>query len=330
MIPRSKLLNYVRAFSEHFPFSELLHLSTNRFSCNVVSQPRFDSTTSVFYRLIESWYLLESSHFLKLRQLLSPFRDFLCSVFFGYTNFNVSFWYFRRRQTTFTFSRYFFKSFRFPSFPLPPQPLEPFACHLVSSLILHWFLILEPFFPFLYDWRLQDLEGIPTYLLTWFLILTSEANHIIASFVERFWTLLLSSHKLDLQSRTITYSAPSNSLVFPSFPFPLPFFWLWLPAISSAPFRMVDHSNWESPVNDDCIFVDSADHTEVHTFLFWFFDPILDCPWSVSSLSCVRSLSSFCVGLTTQRPDSVPKNNICLSFTGGLSLWKELQSSLQS
>ena len=148
MIPRSIFLNYVGAFSEYFSFLELLHLSTNRFSCNVVSQPRFDSTTSVFYRLIESWYLLESSHFLKLRQLLSPFRDFLCSVFFGYMNFNVSFWYFRRRQTTFTFSRYFFKSFRFPSFPLPPQPLEPFACHLLSSLILHWFLILGPFLPF--------------------------------------------------------------------------------------------------------------------------------------------------------------------------------------
>ena len=81
VIPRSKLLNYVRAFSEHFPFSELLHLSTNRFSCNVVSQPRFDSTTSVFYRLIESWYLLESSHFLKLRQSFLRFGTFYAPYF---------------------------------------------------------------------------------------------------------------------------------------------------------------------------------------------------------------------------------------------------------
>ena len=205
---------------------------------------------------------------------------------FGYTSFNVFFWYLRRLQTTFTFSRSFLKSFRFPSF-LPPQPLEPFTCHLLSSLILLWFLILEPSFPFLYDWRLQDLEGIPTYLLTWFLILTSEANHIIASFVERFWILLLFSHKLDLQSRTITYSAPSNSSVFPSFSFLLPFVWLWLPAIFSAPFCTVDHSNWESPVNDDCIFVGSADHAGSSYFPFLIL-------WPNFGLSSISLLTFLC------------------------------------
>ena len=81
-----------------------------------------------------------------------------------------------------------------------------------------------------------------------------------------------------------------------------------------------------------CIFVDSADYTEFH---LWLVNGILisflaHCINQSFHILVWKAYLFLCVGKVTQKPDSVSQKTISDSFTGGLFLWKILQSILQS
>ena len=81
-----------------------------------------------------------------------------------------------------------------------------------------------------------------------------------------------------------------------------------------------------------CIFVDSAEYTEFHIWLANGIHIVSCSLYQISpSIFLFGRLPFFlCVGKVTQKPDSVSRKTISDSFTGGLFLWKILQSILQS